>query len=293
MIRILGLDIGTNSIGWALVENDFNNKIGNINGLGSRIIPMTQDVLDTFSGGKPLETQTAVRTSYRGVRRLRQRHLLRRERLHRVLNILGFLPEHYAKRIDFTKKIGQFFEETEPKIVYDEREFIFKKSFFEMVKDFKEHHPELFYIKSNGEKSRIPYDWTIYFLRKKALTQKIKKEELAWIILNFNQKRGYYQQRGEDIEDNNRKLIELHSLKIEEVIADEKPNNKGELWYSIHLENGWIYRRTSKYPLFDWKNKTRDFIVTTDLNEDGSVKKDNDGNDKRSFRAPKEDDWTF
>ncbi|WP_435523935.1 hypothetical protein [Chryseobacterium indoltheticum] len=59
------------------------------------------------------------------------------------------------------------------------------------------------------------------------------------------------------------------------------------------LENGWIYRRASKTPLFDWKDKTRDFIVTTDLNDDGSVKTDKDGNEKRSFRAPSENDWTL
>lgn len=28
MKRILGLDLGTNSIGWALVEQDFENKKG-------------------------------------------------------------------------------------------------------------------------------------------------------------------------------------------------------------------------------------------------------------------------
>ncbi len=33
MKRILGLDLGTNSIGWALVEQDFEKKAGNILGL--------------------------------------------------------------------------------------------------------------------------------------------------------------------------------------------------------------------------------------------------------------------
>lgn len=291
--RILGLDLGTNSIGWALVENDFKNKTGKIDGLGSRIIPMAQDVLGKFSGGSPLETQAAIRTNYRGIRRLRERHLLRRERLHRVLNVLGFLPNHYVQKIDFSKRLGQFVEGAEPKLAYNGKDFIFKNSFLEMVEDFKKNQPQLFYEKSNGEESKIPYDWTIYFLRKKALTQKVDKEELAWVILNFNQKRGYYQLRGEEVEENKKKHVEFHSLKINEVIADDIPNNKGDLWYSLHLENGWIYRRSSKTPLFDWKNKTRDFIVTTDLNEDGSVKKDSDGKEKRSFRSPKEDDWTL
>jgi len=201
MKKILGLDLGTNSIGWALVEHDAEIRNGKILGMGSRIIPMTQDVLDTFSGGKPLETQTALRTNYRAIRRMRERHLLRRERLHRVLNVMGFLPEHYANQIDFENKLGQFLEETEPKLAYKDSSFIFKKSFEEMLSDFKHNQPQLFYKKENGKETKIPYDWTIYYLRKKALTQKIFKEELAWIILNFNQKRGYYQLRGEEDED--------------------------------------------------------------------------------------------
>lgn len=293
MKKILGLDLGTNSIGWALVEQDFEKKEGEILGMGSRIIPMTQDVLDTFSGGKPLETQTAARTTYRGTRHLRERHLLRRERLNRVLNILGFLPEHFANQIDFEKRLGQFFEETEPKIAYYNRDFIFKKSFDEMLDDFKQYQPQMFYTKPNGKETKIPYDWTIYYLRKKALTQKIEKDELAWLILNFNQKRGYYQLRGEEEEENPNKLVEFHSLKVVDVVADDKPNSKGDTWYSLVLENGWVYRRSSKTPLFDWKDKTRDFIVSTDLNDDGSIKTDKDGNEKRSFRAPSEDDWTL
>ena len=156
------------------------------------------------------------------------------------------------------------------------------------------HHNHNFFILNLTEKkTKIPYDWTIYYLRKKALTRKIDKEELAWLILSFNQKRGYYQLRGEEEENNPNKLVEFHSLRITNVVADEKPNRKGDLWYSLHLENGWIYRRSSKTPLFDWKDKTRDFIVTTDLENDGSVKKDKEGKEKRSFRAPKEDDWTL
>lgn len=290
--KILGLDLGSNSIGWALVERDFDNKQGKILGIGTRIIPMGQDILGEFNKGNSI-SQTAERTTFRSVRRLRERHLLRRERLHRILNILGFLPQHYAAQIDFQTRLGKFHVEKEPKIAYDNaKQFIFKTSFDEMLADFKKYQPEIL-KNENGKDKRIPYDWTIYYLRKKALAQKIAKEELAWVILNFNQKRGYYQLRGEDEDENPNKLIELHSLKIIDVISDDKPNSKGDTWYSLILENGWIYRRSSKTPLFDWKDKTRDFIVTTDINDDGSIKVDKEGKEKRSFRAPGEDDWTL
>ncbi|MDR1896172.1 MAG: type II CRISPR RNA-guided endonuclease Cas9 [Prevotellaceae bacterium] len=288
MKKVLGLDLGTNSIGWALVDREVDKILG----LGSRIIPMSQDILGNFDKGNSV-SQTAERTGFRGIRRLRERHLLRRERLHRVLHILGFLPEHYEKHIDFEKRLGQFVNETEPKLAYNDRDFVFNKSFEEMIVDFKQQNPSLFYIKPNGKETKIPYDWTIYYLRKKALTHKIEKEELAWIILNFNQKRGYYQSRSEEVEENPNKSVEFHSLKIVKVEADGKPNSKGDTWYSLHLENGWVYRRSSKNPLFDWEDKVRDFIVTTDLNDDGTIKVDKEGNERRSFRAPGKDDWTL
>ena len=289
---ILGLDLGTNSIGWALIKKNNDINQNEIIEIGSRIIPMSEDILGKFESGIT-ESDAASRTGYRGVRRLRERHLLRRERLHRALFILDFLPNIMQKQIDFEKQLGQYLKEAEPKIAYcfneetKSFEFIFKNSFAEMIEDFKIHQP---HIVSDGRK--IPYDWTIYYLRKKALTQKIDKEELAWILLNFNQKRGYYQLRGEDEEELPNKLVEYHSLKVIDVVDSGEKKAKDEIWYNVHLENGWIYRRTSKTPL-DWIEKIKEFIVTTDLNEDGTIKKDKDGKEKRSFRSPSEGDWTL
>ncbi len=290
MKKILGLDLGTNSIGWALVNADEDGKPCSIAGMGSRIIPMDQATLSDFDKGNS-KSQTAERTAFRGVRRIRERYLLRRDRLHRVLYRIGFLPEHYVQSIDFEKRLGQFRSGAEPKIAWQKNdngqyEFLFQNSFNEMLADFKVHQPQLL-----EEDKKVPYDWTIYFLRKKALNYKIEKEELAWVLLNFNQKRGYYQLRGEDEEENPNKLVEFYALKVVAVEATDEKKGK-DIWYNVHLENGWIYRRTSNIPL-DWVGKTKEFIVTTDLNDDGTLKLDKDGKEKRSFRAPKEDDWTL
>ncbi|MGE4288252.1 MAG: type II CRISPR RNA-guided endonuclease Cas9 [Salinivirgaceae bacterium] len=298
MKRILGLDLGTNSIGWSLIEQDFEKKEGKILGMGSRIIPMSKDIIDKFGSGQS-HSQTAERTGYRGTRRLYQRDNLRRERLHRVLNILGFLPEHYVNAIDFENKLGQFYNDNEIKLNYKpvennsnrSYEFLFKQSFSEMVAEFKEKHPELFYKKANGEETKIPYDWTIYYLRTKALNQKITEQELAWLILNFNQKRGYYQLRGEEEETDNTRLEEFYSLMVSNVEESEDKNANGT-WYNVILENGWVYRRQSKESLDDWIGKTKEFIVTTQLDENGNPKTDREGDIKRSFRAvDSEKDW--
>ena len=289
MKRILGLDLGTNSIGWAVVvaevDDEGNLQLVKIDAAGSRIIPMDAAVLGDFDRGNSI-SQTAERTRLRGIRHLLERCLLRRERLHRVLDILGFLPSHYSQTLN---RYGQIKEGEELKLAWRKNEigkyeFLFINSFNEMLEDFRMNHPELI-----GKK--VPYDWTIYYLRKKALTQKIAKEELAWILLNFNQKRGYYQLRGEEEESSRNKKIEYVALKV--ISVEDTGEKRGkDTWYNVHLENGMVYRRTSSVSL-DWVGKIKEFIVTTDLNDDGTPKKDKEGNVKRSFRAPKEDDWTL
>lgn len=182
MKTILGLDLGTNSIGWAKVSvDDYGNYLHDIK-LGSRIIPMSQDVLGNFDSGVTV-SQTAQRTEFRSKRRLVQRNLQRRERLHRVLHVLDFLPAHYDAAIgwDRTEAVtyGKFLNHAESKLAWEElgngkRRFLFMDSFHEMVADFARCQPALV---ADGKK--IPLDWTIYYLRKKALTQAITKEELA------------------------------------------------------------------------------------------------------------------
>ena len=51
MKTILGLDLGTNSIGWAKVCVDDNGNYTRDIKLGSRIIPMSQDTLSNFDKG--------------------------------------------------------------------------------------------------------------------------------------------------------------------------------------------------------------------------------------------------
>lgn len=292
MKRILGLDLGTNSIGWAVIkeEQEDNQAKKSIEMSGSRIIPMDAAVLGDFDKGVT-QSQTAERTAFRSIRRVRERSLLRRQRLHKVLHKLGFLPEHYEKNIDFDKHPGKFNVNAEPKLAWRKSEFgqpdfLFQNSFQEMLADFAVHQPELL---KDGKK--VPYDWTIYYLRKKALTERVSKEELAWLLLNFNQKRGYYQLRGEDEEETVNKIKEYHALRVVRVDPTDEKKGK-ETWYNVHLENGWIYRRTSTVPL-NWEGMVKEFIVTTDVNEDGSPKMSKDGTIKRSFSIPKEGDWTL
>ena len=287
MKKILGLDLGTNSIGWAVVNADDElDKVTGIVAAGSRIIPMTAEELKAFnSADTSKQSKCAARTQFRSIRRNIERTKLRRSRLLRVLNALGFLPEHFASQID---RYGNLIDGKEPKLAWHEdaqgkMQFLFKASFEQMVHEFHNVHPEL--VANN---KLIPYDWTLYYLRKKALRQRITKEELAWILLSFNQKRGYYQLRGED-DDKEGERKEFMELKVLDVKPEDNPKGKGKQWFIAQLENGLVYRSTnSRLPL--WQGKTKAFIVTYKLNADGTIKKDKDGNDCCSMTMPQSDD---
>ena len=288
MKHILGLDLGTNSVGWALIDD----KQKQIIKAGSRIIPMDAATMGNYESGN-LQSPASQRTTFRGTRRLYQRAELRRERLLRVLHILNFLPPHFEEQIDFTEHPGQFKDHGEPLLPYkkDENgknEFIFQISFHEMLDDFSINQPEMV---SKGKK--VPYDWTIYYLRKKALSKPITKEELAWIILNFNTKRGYYQLRGKDEELKSNKNEEYKSLKVK-LVEDLGPNTKkkGFNWYQITYENGACQRKSSPIPPRHIGEQV-DLIITTTYNKDGSIKTDKEGNPLIKVRDPKEDDWAL
>lgn len=69
MKKILGLDLGTNSIGWALIEVDENNIPIRIIAMGSRIIPLDADARDQFQKGQTIsknKDRTTARTQRKG-----------------------------------------------------------------------------------------------------------------------------------------------------------------------------------------------------------------------------------
>lgn len=93
MKRILGLDLGTSSIGWAVVDEGGNsNEKSSIVKLGVRVNPLTVDELSNFEKGKSITTN-ADRTLKRSMRRNLQRYKLRREVLIQVLKQHKFITD--------------------------------------------------------------------------------------------------------------------------------------------------------------------------------------------------------
>jgi CRISPR-associated endonuclease Csn1 len=67
--HILGLDLGTNSIGWAIIKVDDNNVPIKIIAMGSRIIPLDSNDRDQFQKGQAIsknKDRTTARTQRKG-----------------------------------------------------------------------------------------------------------------------------------------------------------------------------------------------------------------------------------
>ncbi len=315
MKRVLGLDIGTNSIGAALlnIPEKFENygKDGSIVWAGSRIIPTDGDYLKKYEEGQSsgVETKAAARRSKRGARRLKHRYKLRRTRLIKVLKALGWIDENFP--LDDPKL---FKNKTKNDSSYKFSISSYLPFSEETITEFKTEmgiiNKKRFDKKKNKEVDYLlPEDWVIYYLRKKALTQRIEIPELVRIIYMMNQRRGFKSSR-KDLKGSNvltyKEFIERKERKdygengIETQFAsitkiksvtfkEEKDAQKGNKInvYTIIAEDSriesWEEKR-KKQP--DWEGKEVTFLVIQKIDKNGKLS-------QNKPQIPEEDNWSL
>lgn len=312
MKKILGLDLGTNSIGAALINipktiDDFG-KEGNIEWIGSRIIPVDGDYLQKFESGGQAETKAAARRMKRGSRRLKHRYKLRRSRLVQVFKILGWVEESFP--LDDSKKIKE--------IIGEEGKFTFCiNDYLPFSNETIEEATELLGVKAQRNKYGnivVPEDWIIYYLRKKALSKKITLAELARIIYMMNQRRGFKSSRKDlkettvlnidefirikqDIDAGNlqeyqngegesleTKFVSITKIKLVEQDGEEK-DKKGNYTFTITAEDSrlesWQEKRKKKP---EWVGKEVTLVVTQKVDKNGKFT-------QNKPQLPKDEDW--
>ena len=244
MNKILGLDIGTNSIGWALINWDSETFKGNIIDAGSRIIPTDSELLSNYETGQAA-SKNATRRQARGARRLKQRFKIRRHRLIIAIKELGWIPQ------DFTP--GHQLP------VSNER--------LNGMREWFGHNS-------------IPHDWAIYYIRHKALSEKIELPELACILYHFNQRRGFKSNRKtpqesitnqtneeEDIKKRREKTVE----RVKVNIIEEGEKQKGKNLYVITLDDGrkgTVLRNTRPA----WENQELELEITKIVSKSNEVR---------------------
>ncbi|MGL5705653.1 MAG: type II CRISPR RNA-guided endonuclease Cas9 [Tannerellaceae bacterium] len=97
----LGLDLGINSIGWAVVDTT-NEKSGTIIAMGNRVLPLTVEDKDEFVKGN-ISTRNAKRTCRRIMRRAYDRYQLRRSNLISILQKHNMMPQGLDKDLGLDK----------------------------------------------------------------------------------------------------------------------------------------------------------------------------------------------
>ncbi|AJW62371.1 CRISPR-associated endonuclease Cas9/Csn1 [Elizabethkingia miricola] len=98
MKNVLGLDLGTNSIGWALIEVDENNLPIRIIAMGSRIIPLSTSDKEEFQRGLSI-TKNQSRTVSRTQRKGYDRKQLKKSDLKKILNKYNIFPSEELLRL--------------------------------------------------------------------------------------------------------------------------------------------------------------------------------------------------
>ncbi|MCF8277976.1 MAG: hypothetical protein K9J17_14680 [Flavobacteriales bacterium] len=242
MKNILGFDIGTNSIGWALINYDFDVQQGEIVDVGSRIIPTDTTLLGAFETGQSA-SKNENRRMARGARRLRQRYKLRRSRLVDVMKLLGWLPHSYV--------VGNGIP------VSNER--------LEQLR--------IYFGVSGEEGTDIPHDWLVYFLKERGLMEMLAPAELARVLYHFNQRRGFKSNRKTDavnpMEDeadipNRTREKTVERVSIKDVVEGDR--QKGKTIYNVLLSDGregTILRATRP----DWIGQELELEITRIVNK--------------------------
>ncbi|MFD1629486.1 type II CRISPR RNA-guided endonuclease Cas9 [Pseudopedobacter beijingensis] len=316
--KVLGLDIGTNSIGAALISTpkEYENygENGNIEWIGSRIIPLDGDYLQKFESGAQAETKAAFRRGKRGSRRLKHRYKLRRKRLIQVLKELKWIDENFP--LDDSRKFKQDINESGYSLKISDYLPFSEETIAEFEKELGIENQ-----KSKKGKSIVPEDWIVYFLRKKALTQKIEIPELVRILYVFNQRRGFKSSR-KDLKDTNvlpydefikRKEqnevsengIETQFVAITKIktvtFKEEKKDKKGNVVGTVYIieaedprmetweetrkkEPDWAKETNEKGEKIDKKEFT--FLVVQKIDKNGK-------STQLKPQMPKADDWAL
>lgn len=242
--KIVGLDLGTNSIGWSVVEAAENTEgkqeIKNIIAAGSRIVPLEPDFIKEYETGQKI-TKNAKRRQMRGARRLLQRYHQRRDNLIEVLKIIG--------AVDSADQIQQ------PNFINE-----YNHDFIELV---------------NTGKAKTA--WYNYFLRAKALSGPVTIKELALVLYHLNQRRGYKdigelmeEMAGFEKKDDSGYSKSYEIVKIIAISPDNDKKGKREV-YNVTLEDGRNPCTTTSKVLNEMVGQEKELEVRVKTTKKGEI----------------------
>lgn len=222
MQRILGLDLGVNSVGWALVETDGKAQ-GAVVAAGVRVFEAGME--GDISAGRG-ESRAAKRRSARQMRRQLDRRRRRRQRMVHLLQRAGLLPPGEADDI-----------------------------FPDVDRRLFERHKDIAGVPPDRLAHTVPY-----YLRARALDARLEPDELARVLYHLVQRRGFNSNRrggGEDDKEKGEVKKAIGELRKEMEAAGAR--TLGEYYASLDPRERRIRKRwTDRKMYFDEFNAIMD-----------------------------------
>lgn len=200
--RILGLDTGTNSIGWAVID-----RLGDQCSLvDSGVHIFTEGVKE--EQGKEV-SKAAERTSYRAMRRGFYRRKLRKIRLLRILSELGWCPA------------------LSPELLSQWR----LKKVYPATPEFMQ------WLGTDDDNAITPYRYRVICLHEKLdLTQEAQRYILGRALYHIAQRRGFRSNRKDQSNDNEKGKVKEAISELSQKIKDEGCEYLAEYFEKLYKE---------------------------------------------------------
>ena len=221
-MRTLGIDLGTHSLGWCLIDTKgepLASDEGSIIAIGARI----------FGDGREPKSGASLavdRRVARAIRRRRDRYLSRRAALLKALTEYGLMPADEGARRQLVRETS----------------------------DGKS--------KSGGPKAPgKPGDisTSVHGLRARALTEKLTPHQIGRVLFNLNQRRGFKSNRKTDKRDNDQGKIEIGVNRLGDAMREAKAETIGQFLHGRRLEGKSVRTRLRPETAEDARSDGYDF----------------------------------
>lgn len=205
-MRTLGIDLGTHSLGWCLIDTvgePLASDEGSIIAIGARI----------FGDGREPKSGTSLavdRRAARAMRRRRDRYLSRRAALLRVLTDYGLMPADEDARRQLVRETSD------------------GKS--------KDDGP-----KAPGKPGDI--STSVHGLRARALMEKLTPHQIGRVLFNLNQRRGFKSNRKTDRRDNDQGKIEIGVNRLGDAMREAGATTLGQFLHDRRLKGQSVRTR--------------------------------------------------
>lgn len=221
-MKTLGIDLGTNSLGWCLIKTEgepLETGDGSIIAIGTRI----------FGDGREPKSGASLavdRRAARAMRRRRDRYLSRRGALLKTLTEYGLMPADEDARRQLVRQTSD------------------GKS--------KDGGP-----KAPGKAGDV--STSVHGLRKRALTEKLTPHQIGRVLFNLNQRRGFKSNRKTDRRDNEQGKIETGVNRLDKAMREAGARTIGEFLHDRRVKGKAVRTRLRPEAGEDAKGQGYDF----------------------------------